>query len=497
MTLEEALAAAVPDENLITNDIFEINETTRKITIPDSEKLFGVENDNEGERKYFRVPRYVGDNIDLTKSEVYINYRNANGEKDKYHVEDLQIDPEDQQYVKFTWLLRPKVTTYKGNTMFLIYVQSGSKKWNTELATGTVVEGLEVDATEEEKEETRDYLVQLKKELLQCSDTQQSAIEEKGQKVLKEIPDDYSEMSESVKTMKADMEHLKENVGESLKPADVQNAVDKYMESNTVDGMFTPDNMVLLEETDEDNVMTEKEIIGEILETLELRPVSEEVLGLYVGETLVSSIKLQEFKTNEVICTGLTMNLPELKLYGKATIELVATATPQDCTQKVRWLTSDEEAASVTAGTVTVTGKAGQTTITAVCGNYKATCVITVEAYKYNEFNWQIGQIAEVIGAAFQKTEDSQKMRISSDYILTPVDTVISMTAGTGYYYQLYKYKDDKLSEAAGWVACTGTIDISSEECSGFALKVRKGNYGAWSDTDIENFAPLVTIQQV
>lgn len=42
MTVEEALAASVVEP---VNDIFEINPETRVITVPASEKLFGVAND--------------------------------------------------------------------------------------------------------------------------------------------------------------------------------------------------------------------------------------------------------------------------------------------------------------------------------------------------------------------------------------------------------------------------------------------------------------------
>ena len=52
----------------------------------------GVENDNEGARKYFRCPKIVGDGIDLTKSDVYINVQNASGEKsgkDRYTVQNM------------------------------------------------------------------------------------------------------------------------------------------------------------------------------------------------------------------------------------------------------------------------------------------------------------------------------------------------------------------------------------------------------------------------
>lgn len=89
MTVEEALAASVVEP---VNDIFEIDPETRVITVPASEKLFGVANDGNSERKHFRCPKIVGDNIDLSTMHLYINYQNANGQKYPYLVEDVQTD---------------------------------------------------------------------------------------------------------------------------------------------------------------------------------------------------------------------------------------------------------------------------------------------------------------------------------------------------------------------------------------------------------------------
>ena len=86
-------------------------------------------------------------------------------------------------------------------------------------------------------------------------------------------------------------------------------------------------------------------------------------------------------------------------------------------------------------------------------------------------------------------------MRISSDYIQTPVDTVITLTAGGSYLYQLYKYKDDKMDSFTSWISCAGTIKIASEEFSGFAIKIRKNNYGKWTSDDITAFTKTVTIE--
>ena len=140
MTLEEALAASVVEP---VNDIFEINPETRVITVPASEKLFGVANDGNSERKHFRCPKIVGDNIDLSTMHLYINYQNANGQKYPYLVEDIRTDGD---YITFSWLIGPDVVAYKGQIKFIVCAKKGDgtiPEWNTTLAEGTVLEGLE------------------------------------------------------------------------------------------------------------------------------------------------------------------------------------------------------------------------------------------------------------------------------------------------------------------------------------------------------------------
>ena len=140
MTLEEALEASGAEP---VNDIFEIDPETRVITVPASEKLFGVANDGNSERKHFRCPKIVGDNIDLSTMHLYVNYQNANGEKSAYLVEDVQTDGD---YITFSWLISPNVTAYKGQIKYIVCAKKGDgaiPEWNTTLAEGTVLEGLE------------------------------------------------------------------------------------------------------------------------------------------------------------------------------------------------------------------------------------------------------------------------------------------------------------------------------------------------------------------
>ena len=138
MTLEEALEASGAEP---VNDIFLINPETRTITVPETEKIFGVSHDGNTERKHFRCSKIVGDNIDLSTMHLYINYQNANGEKSAYLVEDVQTDG---NYITFSWLISPNVTAYKGQIKYIVCAKNGATaEWNTTLAEGTVLEGLE------------------------------------------------------------------------------------------------------------------------------------------------------------------------------------------------------------------------------------------------------------------------------------------------------------------------------------------------------------------
>lgn len=112
MTLEEALAASEAEP---VNDIFTVNPESRTITVPDTEKIFGVFSDGNTERKHFRCPKIVGDNIDLSTMHLYINYQNANGDKYPYLVEDVQTDGD---YITYSWLIGPDVVAYKGQIKF-------------------------------------------------------------------------------------------------------------------------------------------------------------------------------------------------------------------------------------------------------------------------------------------------------------------------------------------------------------------------------------------
>lgn len=185
MTIEEALAASAVE---LVNDTFLVNPESRVITVPESEKIFGVYNDGNTERKHFRCSKIVGDNIDLSAMHLYINYQNANGQKYPYLVEDVQTDGD---YITFSWLIGPDVVAYKGQVKFILCAKKDTAlEWNTTLAEGVVLEGLE--ATDEVVDRNPDIIEQILTRLDNVTEIPQekvsSAVEEYMEKNPINIP---------------------------------------------------------------------------------------------------------------------------------------------------------------------------------------------------------------------------------------------------------------------------------------------------------------------
>ena len=209
-----------------------INPETRTIEIPDEYSLLGVESDEKAERIWFQCPKIVGDNIDLSKLQIRVNYQNSNNETDQYIVTDVQTEGNN---IIFSWLLSRKVTAYQGNVSFIVCAVKVSgetiqNEWNTTLATAQVLQGLEVDDPEITEEES-DVIAQLLQIMTDTSEqavsdvntaktsaisaitSQQqtsvsavqsaqsaavSAVENAGKLIEESLPSDYTELSNKV-----------------------------------------------------------------------------------------------------------------------------------------------------------------------------------------------------------------------------------------------------------------------------------------------------------
>lgn len=199
MTVEEALAASVVEP---VNDIFLINPENRTISVPASEKIFGVSHDGNTERKHFRCSKIVGDNIDLSTMHLYINYQNANGQKYPYLVEDIRTDGD---YITFSWLIGPDVVTYKGQIKFIVCAKKGDgtiPEWNTTIAEGTVLEGLE--ATDEVVARNPDIIEQILTRLDNVTEIPQEKVTEAVSTYMEANP---INVPKNLSDLKEDSEH--------------------------------------------------------------------------------------------------------------------------------------------------------------------------------------------------------------------------------------------------------------------------------------------------
>lgn len=99
---------------------------------------------------------------------------------------------------------------------------------------------------------------------------------------------------------------------------------------------------------------------------------------LVINEANFASVALTQVEFNTVECTGITLDETAISIVTTGnTSTLTATVTPEDCTQAVRWSSSDEDVAIVSNGVVTATG-IGTATITATCGRFSASTTVTV-----------------------------------------------------------------------------------------------------------------------
>lgn len=173
---------------------FRIDEHLRTIAIPEKGVVAGVEGDLNVNIARFTMTRYYHGR-DLSKLNIRINYRNANGQVNYYTVSDATVSGDS---IVFSWEFAADVTQYKGNVQFVVYLFSATnavlkQRFFTTLGTLEVLEGLEVDSSIPASEQT-DILLHLKKDL--------SAYAEE---VKKSLPADYTAMTEQVSSLNGNL----------------------------------------------------------------------------------------------------------------------------------------------------------------------------------------------------------------------------------------------------------------------------------------------------
>lgn len=143
MTVDEMLNEMESEQISVQSEtpVCVIDPGTRTITVPPEYQLLGVENDKRVERIYFQCPKIVGDNQDLSQDyQLFMNYQNANGDPDAYHIDDMKVDGDN---ITFSWLLEENVTKYRGNIQFAFGAiipgdeaeDPDKNRWNTTINT--------------------------------------------------------------------------------------------------------------------------------------------------------------------------------------------------------------------------------------------------------------------------------------------------------------------------------------------------------------------------
>lgn len=204
---------------------FRIDEHLRTIAIPEKGVVAGVEGDlNVNIARFVMVRYYHG--RDLSKLNIRINYRNANGQVNYYTVSDATVSGDS---IVFSWEYAADVTQYKGNVQFVVYLFSATnavlkQRFFTTLGTLEVLEGLEVDSSIPASEQT-DILLHLKKDLAAYAE-----------EVKKSLPADYTAMTEQVSSLKEDLDKLNEgglNLKDEVIEEDIHNWLNEHPEATT------------------------------------------------------------------------------------------------------------------------------------------------------------------------------------------------------------------------------------------------------------------------
>lgn len=138
-----------------------------------------------------------------------------------------------------------------------------------------------------------------------------------------------------------------------------------------------PGNLVLYEATDS----SEEE---QTIEALMLDKLTLEADGTYIylkfGQTVLGMVEAGSGGAETIYCTDIVIDQESMTVSMGSTGEntLTATVSPSDCTQLVRWSSSDPSVVTVSsAGVLTVVG-VGTATITAKCGTKSASITVTV-----------------------------------------------------------------------------------------------------------------------
>ena len=127
-----------------------IDALTREITVPESERAFGVAGEHNVTRKRFRINGSIVDGNDIAVGFAWkVCTENSANQPNEYPIDSIIADSEG---IEFDWLVGMGALTYKGGLKFAVCAKqvNGEGKiqheWHSRIGMGTVYDGIEASA---------------------------------------------------------------------------------------------------------------------------------------------------------------------------------------------------------------------------------------------------------------------------------------------------------------------------------------------------------------
>ena len=213
---------------------FIIDVKTRAISFLGEHKLKLNQGDHNSERATFAVPRFVEGHDMLGCSKVEVHFNNISADKknesrDVYPVADVQVSPDSDDVVIFSWLISGNATRYAGILSFLISFECLTGEtidyaWHTGIYSDiTVGEGM--DNGEAVIAEYSDVLEKWKQEILA------SLIE-----VLEPLEDRVGSIDDRVTALEGALIDFKETESEAYEVTVPEKASSAFVQSYEMGG---------------------------------------------------------------------------------------------------------------------------------------------------------------------------------------------------------------------------------------------------------------------
>ena len=149
-----------------------IDALTREITVPESERAFGVAGEHDVTRKHFRVNGRIVDGNDLAVGFAWkVCTENSAKPPNEYPIDSIIADSEG---IEFDWLVGKGALAYKGCLKFAVCAKqvNGEGKiqheWHSRIGMGTVYDGIEASAEDIGGFDLRAYIQQTAEEVRQA-----------------------------------------------------------------------------------------------------------------------------------------------------------------------------------------------------------------------------------------------------------------------------------------------------------------------------------------